>query len=295
MVFCGRGSSGHVGVFLRYLFEARLGMLVSAAAPSLVTAYDARPDMRGALFIVISQSGRSPDLVAATARAREQGALTLALVNDRSAPAALASELVLPIDAGPEHAVAATKTVVLSMIAGARLVSVLAGDDVLARALAHLPSRLADALACDWSRWTDALVAAPAAFVTARGTALASAREIALKLTESLRLPALAYSAAELRHGPRAAVTASTPVLALRTNDATASGVDDLVRDLENDVPVFVAGGSHATLAWIGDDHPVCDSVAMLMPAYRAIESAVRRRGWDPDHPPHLAKVTQTL
>lgn len=296
MVFCGRGSSGQVGVFLRYLFEARLGILVSAAAPSVVTAYDAQPDMRGALFIVISQSGRSPDLVAATVRARELGALTLALINDAQAPAAQAAELVIPIGAGPERAVAATKTVVLSMMAGARLVASLGGDESLGNAIGRLPVRFAQALSCDWTAWTNALSPAPAAFVTARGFGLASAREIALKLTESLRLPALAYSSAELRHGPRAAITATTPVLALRPNDETAPGVDELVRDLQKDsAPVFVAGGPHATLPWLGDDHPVCDSIAMLLPAYRAIESAVRNRGWDPDHPPHLAKVTRTL
>ncbi|HEX4158758.1 MAG TPA: SIS domain-containing protein [Rhizomicrobium sp.] len=296
MTFCGRGSSGQVGVFLRYLFEARLGMLVSAAAPSIITAYHARPDMQDALFIVISQSGLSPDLVAATARARELGALTLAIVNDAGSPAAQAAELILPIDAGPEHAVAATKTVVASMLTGARLVAALANDKQLEAALSRLPARFTTALACDWSRWTDALAAAPAAFVTARGYALAAAREIALKLTESLRLPALAYSAAELRHGPRAALTANTPLLALRPDDETAPGVDELVRNLQaSGATVFVAGGAGATLPWIGADHSVCDSMAMLLPAYRAIESATRRRGFDPDRPQHLAKVTRTL
>src|SRR5215831_19419028 len=128
VIVCGRGSSGHVGVYLRYLFEARIGLLVSAAAPSVITAYRQQPDMRGALFLVISQSGRSPDLVAATQSARRAGALTLALVNDDTSPAAAAADLVLPIDAGPERAVAATKTVVLSMLAGVQLVAALTGD-----------------------------------------------------------------------------------------------------------------------------------------------------------------------
>ncbi len=271
MVFCGRGSSGQVGVFLRYLFEARLGMLACAAAPSIMTAYDARPDMQHALFIVVSQSGRSPDLVATTVRAGELGALTLAIVNDSHAPAADAAELVLPIDAGPERAVAATKTVALSMLVGARLVATLAEDGSLHGAIARLPARFAQSLSCDWSPWTDSLVAAPAAFVTARGYALAAAREIALKLTESLRLPALAYSAAELRHGPRAAITPATPVLVLRQNDETSASVDELVRDLGGE-NLFVAGGPRSTLPWIADDHPVCDAIAMLLPAYRAIE-----------------------
>src|SRR5215470_11516879 len=123
VIVCGRGSSGHVGVYLRYLIEARIGLLVSAAAPSIVTAYRRRPDMRNALFVVISQSGRSPDLVMATEYARESGALGLAIVNDEASPVAAAADLILPIGAGPEHAVAATKTVALSMLAGIQLVT----------------------------------------------------------------------------------------------------------------------------------------------------------------------------
>ena len=296
MVFCGRGSSGQVGVYLRYLFEARLGMLASAAAPSVMTAYDARVDMQGCLFIVISQSGRSPDLIATTERARRQGALTLAVLNDAQAPLAEAVEIVLPIEAGIERAVAATKTVVLSMMAGARLVATLADDALLGDALARLPTRLNRALDCDWSAWTESLTAAPAAFVTARGYALATAREIALKVTESLRLPAIAWSAAEIRHGPRAAISAKTPVLALRQNDETAEGVDALVHDLQRDgETLFVAGGAQGTLPWIGDDHPACDPIGKLLPAYRSIEAAARALGFDPDTPPHLAKVTETL
>ncbi|HEY2445848.1 MAG TPA: SIS domain-containing protein [Rhizomicrobium sp.] len=296
MVFCGRGSSGHVGVYLRYLFEARLGIIACAAAPSVMTAYDARPEMRGVLFVVVSQSGRSPDLIATTKRARESGALTLAIVNDANAPVAGEAELVIPIEAGAEHAVAATKTVVLSMLACVQLVAMLGQDDELRRAAERLPGRLAQALECDWSAWTQSLAAAPAAFVAARGYGLPSAREIALKLTESLRLPALAYSAAELRHGPRAAITPATPALLLRQCDQTASSVDELVRDLRSSgETLFVAGGPSGTLPWIGDDHAVCDPIAMLAPAYCAIEASVRAHGWDPDNPPYLAKVTKTL
>jgi glucosamine--fructose-6-phosphate aminotransferase (isomerizing) len=296
IVFCGRGSSGHIGVYLRYLFEARLGLLGSAAAPSVVTAYQRPPDMRGALFVVVSQSGRSPDLVDATRMARKFGALTLAIVNDENSPAAAASELVLPIGAGTEYAVAATKTVVLSMIAGAQLVAALARDDDLNDSLRHLPLRLSDALACDWSAWADCAASAPAAFVVGRGYGLGCVREIALKVAEILRVPALGFSAAELRHGPRASISPATPVLVLRQNDQAAATVDDLVRDLDDaGERVFTAGGAVGTLPWIGDGHPVCDPVLMLIPAYRAIEEAARRRGFDPDNPPYLSKVTRTL
>jgi glucosamine--fructose-6-phosphate aminotransferase (isomerizing) len=296
IVFCGRGSSGHIGVYLRYLFEARLGLLGSAAAPSVVTAYQRPPDMHGALFVVVSQSGRSPDLVDATRMARKFGALTLAIVNDENSPAAAASELVLPIGAGTEYAVAATKTVVLSMIAGGQLVAALARDDDLNDSLRHLPLRLSDALACDWSAWADCAASAPAAFVVGRGYGLGCVREIALKVAEILRVPALGYSAAELRHGPRASISPATPVLVLRQNDQAAATVDDLVRDLDDaGERVFTAGGAVGTLPWIGDGHPVCDPVLMLIPAYRAIEEAARRRGFDPDNPPYLSKVTRTL
>ncbi|MGA7100222.1 MAG: SIS domain-containing protein [Pseudolabrys sp.] len=296
VVFCGRGSSGHVGVYLRYLFEARLGLLASAAAPSVVTAYRRPPEMRDALFVVVSQSGRSPDLVNATQVARKHGALTLAIVNDQDSPTAAASELVLPIGAGAEHSVAATKTVVLSMIAGAQLVAALARDDDLVAGLGQLPLRLSRALDCDWSAWADSAARAAAAFVVGRGYGLGCVREIALKVAEILRVPTLGHSAAELRHGPRASITPSTPVLVLRQNDEAATAIDDLVKDLNDaNETLFVAGGPAGTLPWIGDGHPVYDPVLMLVPAYRAIEAVARRRGFDPDNPPHLSKVTKTL
>jgi len=296
VVFCGRGSSGHVGVYLRYLFEARLGLLASAAAPSVVTAYQRPPELRDALFVVVSQSGRSPDLINATQVARKFGALTLAIVNDENSPAAAASELILPIGAGAEHAVAATKTVALSMIAGARLVATLASDDDLNDGLQRLPPRLSGALGCDWSAWASTAGDAAATFVVGRGYGLGCVREIALKVGEILRVPALGYSAAELRHGPRASITPATPVLVLRQNDEAGATVDDLVRELDDaGERVFTAGGAGGTLPWIGDGHPVCDPILMLIPAYRAIEAVARRKGFDPDNPPHLSKVTRTL
>jgi len=224
------------------------------------------------------------------------GALTLAIVNEADSPAADASDLVLPIGAGPERAVAATKSVVASMIAGAQLVAALTHDDALAAALRKLPQRLAQAQNCDWTSWSERVLGAPAAFVAARGYGFGCVREIALKLTETLRVPALGFSAAELRHGPRAAITAATPVLLLRQNDETGETVDGLLRDLRAaGETVFAAGGAHGTLPWIGDDHPICDPIVMLVPAYRAIEAAARGAGLDPDNPPHLSKVTRTL
>jgi glutamine---fructose-6-phosphate transaminase (isomerizing) len=295
-VICGRGSSGHAGVHLRYLIETRLGLPVSATAPSVTTAMRAPLKLEGALFIVISQSGASPDLVAATQAAREAGAQTIAVVNVEASPVACAAEHVIALDAGPELAVAATKSVIASLAAGVELVAALAGETMLERALDRLPDRLAEALALDWSVLQPIFADAPCAFVAARGFGLGAAREIALKCAETLRLPTLAYSAAELLHGPRASLTDRTPVLAFRICDETGRAVDSLAGELRAaGVPLAVAGGPAGDLPWIGDDHPVTDAIAMLAPAYLAIEAMARARGLDPDNPPFLSKVTRTL
>lgn len=295
-VLCGRGSSGHAGTYLRYLVETRLGLLASEFTPSIVTAYGARPNMRGALFIVISQSGRSPDLLRSAEAARAGGALTLAVVNDARSAVAKACALCIDIAAGPEQAVAATKTVALSMMAGAAVLAEAAHDRDLLGALQRLPDRFAQALECDWSEWADAVAPAPASFVVGRGYALGPVRELALKSAEVLRTPSLGFSSAELRHGPRAAIDCDTPILVLRQQDQTAEANDDLARELREDrTRAFVAGGLDGALPWIGNDHPALDPLAMLLPAYAGIEAAARKCGLDPDRPPHLSKVTETL
>jgi glucosamine--fructose-6-phosphate aminotransferase (isomerizing) len=295
-VLCGRGSSGHAGVFLRYLIETRLHLPVSASAPSVITAFRKPLALRNALFIVISQSGRSPDLVAATRSARESGARTVAIVNAVGSPVADAAEFVVPIEAGLEHSVAATKTVIGSMAAGAELVAELADDVALRSALDRLPERLRRATILDWSELSADLADASAVFVASRGLGLSSAREIALKLGEILRLPALGFSAAELQHGPRAALSGKTPVIMMRLMDETAATVDRVASELRaSKIALHLCGGPHSTLPWLGDDDPAGDAITMLVPAYRMIERTARAFGFDPDRPPQLSKVTETF
>jgi glucosamine--fructose-6-phosphate aminotransferase (isomerizing) len=295
-VVCGRGSSGHAGVFLRYLVETRLRLPVSASAPSVITAFRTPLMLRHALFIVISQSGRSPDLVAATRSARDAGARTVAIVNASSSPVAAEAEFVVPIEAGEEHSVAATKTVIGSMAAGADLVAELADDGALRGALDRLPERLHRAMALDWSGIADDLSGASAVFVAARGLALGSAREIALKLAEILRVPSIGVSAAELQHGPRAALSSRTPVVMMRIADETAAAVDALGKDLRQaKINVHLCGGPQGSLPWLTGDDPVTDPITMLVPAYRTIEHAARACGFDPDRPPSLSKITETF
>jgi glucosamine--fructose-6-phosphate aminotransferase (isomerizing) len=295
-VVCGRGSSGHAGVFLRYLVETRLRLPVSASAPSVITAFRTPLMLRDALFIVISQSGRSPDLVAATRSARAAGARTVAIVNAASSQVADEAEFVVPIEAGQEHSVAATKTMVGSMAACAVLVAELAEDRALRSALDSLPERLHRALALDWSNIGDDLAEASAVFVAARGLGLGSAREIALKLSEILRLPSIGLSAAELQHGPRAALSSRTPVLMMRLGDETAAGVDALAKEMqEQNIALHLCGGPHGSLPWLAEDDPVTDPITMLIPAYRMIEQTARACGFDPDRPPRLNKITETF
>jgi len=295
-VLCGRGSSGHAGVFLRYLVETRLRLPVSASAPSVTTAFRTTLQLRNALFIVISQSGQSPDLVAATTSARATGARTIAIVNATSSPVAAAAEFVIPIEAGAEHSIAATKTMIGSMAAGAELIAELAEDQALRSALDMLPERLNRALSLDWSEVSDDLGEASAVFVAARGLGLGSAREIALKLAETLRLPAIGLSAAELQHGPQAALSSRTPVVMLRIGDQTAATVDALAKELrEQKIALHLCGGPHGSLQWLREDDPLTDAITMLVPAYRMIEQTARKWGFDPDRPPRLRKITETF
>src|SRR3981189_2658201 len=162
VVISGRGSSGNVGTFFRYLFETRAGLLVSTSAPSVVTTYKQSMDMRDAVFIVISQSGRSPDLVTGARSARKSGALTIAIVNDVTSPVALACELTLPIGAGLERSGAAKKSVVLSMVICGQLIASLTSDHALSEKINQLPQRFSHALTCDWSAWSGSFAAARA-------------------------------------------------------------------------------------------------------------------------------------
>ncbi len=292
-ITCGRGSSGNAALLLRYLLETRLGLVVSESAPSTVALMGARLSMRDAIHIAISQSGRSPDLVAAVQAAARSGARTIAIVNAPDSPLAHAAWQAIDIGAGEERSVAATKSVVASMAVAAGLVAQWSGDAPLASAIERLPERLSIALRLDWSRFFDAACRARCVFVVARGFGLAVAREISLKISETLLVPSVSYSAAEFMHGPIAGVGAETPVLCLKAGDETDASVAEVVARLrELRKPVETVAD---TLPWIGTDHPATDPVAMLVPAYLGIEAAARKAGLDPDRPPTLRKVTMTL
>ena len=298
IVTCARGSSDHAATFARYLIETRLGLLTSSAAPSVSSLYQAVPDLAGTLMLAISQSGASPDLLAAVAGARAAGARIVALVNAETSPLAQLADELLPLHAGPERSVAATKSYLASLSAIVQLVAVWSRDASLAGALEQLPQLLARAWELDWSAAVKRLAAAHNLFVVARGLGLAIAQEAALKLKETCALHAEAVSAAELRHGPMALVGPGFPLLLFGQNDESRAGVAQLAGELAaQGAEVMVAGmaAAHATVLPSVAAHPVLEPLLLAQSFYRMVNALSLARGRDPDRPPHLHKVTETL
>lgn len=293
VITCARGSSDHAATFAKYLIETRIGVPVASFAPSTASVYHAAwRRLDRALFLAISQSGRSPDLLQSAQAAREAGACVVALVNDIEAPLAAIAHVAVPVLAGPEKSVAATKSFVGTLLALAALVSAWHEDAGLAAALAGAPEALERAWALDWSAAIPVLRDAAGLFVLGRGLSLGIAQEAALKLKETCALHAEAYSAAEVKHGPMAIVGPNFPVLMLPPADEAESLFGPIAAD-------FARRG--ARVLAVGDDLPVLDGldpalapIAMIQSFYRLAAALSVARGLDPDHPPHLSKVTIT-
>ena len=293
-----RGSSDHAATFAKYVIETRAGVLTTSAAPSVASVYGDTLDVRGMLSLAISQSGQSPDVLASTACAKQAGALTVALVNADDSPLSAQSDMTIPLHAGLERSVAATKSYLASLSAILHLVAEWSFDEQLAEALVATPDLLREAWRCDWSPLIGALADARGLYVIGRGPGLGIAQEAALKLKETCRIHAEAFSAAEVRHGPMTLVGRDFPVLVFRQADETGAGVDDLVRDiLDHGAPVFVAGGrvDGAESLPIPSAHELIEPLLQIQALYRAANALSLLRGLDPDRPLHLTKVTETL
>jgi glutamine---fructose-6-phosphate transaminase (isomerizing) len=298
VVTCARGSSDHAATFARYLIETRLGLLTSSAAPSVSSVYEAAPDLAGTVMLAISQSGASPDLLAVVRGARAAGARVVALVNAEQSPLAHLADDLIPLHAGAERSVAATKSYIASLAAIVQLVASWCGDALLANALAGAPGLLARAWEMDWSAAVPHLCAANNLYVIARGLGLAVAQEAALKLKETCGLHAEAVSAAELRHGPMALVRAGFPLLVFTQNDESRAGVVELASELGMqgaDVLVAGTGVPHTTTLPTQGAHPVIEPLLFAQSFYRMANALSLARGHDPDQPPHLNKVTETV
>ena len=298
VVTCARGSSAHAAAFAKHLIERYVGVPVAPAAPSIASIYGRSLHLKDQLFLAISQSGRSEDLIAMTTSARSSGALAIAVTNAPNSPLAEACDIVLPICAGPEISVAATKTFVATAAALARLTALWAGDDALAAAVGRLPRRLAAAAELDWSAAVPALAAAASLVTIGRGSTLAIAREAALKLTETCNRHTEAFSGAEFLHGPVALASSRYPVLMFMPTDAAAPGMRQLATNLRHmGTGLFVAEPGDATatrLPTLAADQPEADAVCIIQSFYGMAVQLAQHLEIDIDRPPHLRKVTST-
>lgn len=298
VITCARGSSDHAATYAKYLIETRTRVLTASAAPSISSVYGVTQDLRGCLFIAISQSGRSPDLLAAVASAKVSGATILALCNSPGAPLAAAADLVIELRAGFETSVAATKSFLATLAALANLVAAWTRDAALQSALQTLPSLMDASWALDWSSALPVLAPAGNLYVIGRGLGLGAAQEIALKCKETCALHAEAFSSAELRHGPYTLLGRAFPALLLAQADASLAGVQSLASELtQRGVPVLLAGArvQGAIVLPTIDAVPELAPILLVQSAYRMIDALAARRGLDPDHPPHLRKITETV
>jgi glucosamine--fructose-6-phosphate aminotransferase (isomerizing) len=302
-VIAARGSSDHAALYAKYLFGRRNRALVALAAPSLFTSYASPPSLEGQCVIGISQSGMSPDVVAVIEEAARQGALTIALTNDSDSTLARAAELVLPLGAGPERSVPASKTYTASLLALALVSQAVDPDPAFEAALTRVPRALAHALEQDaeLERLVPALLG-PRAIVLSRGFNFSTAEEIALKLTETSYVLARAWSVADFEHGPIAVVEAGLPVLLVDGGGPVSAGLagigDRLAASGCRVIQLIDGAPAHGEAsAVVRIDSGLPEELTPLTLAVLGQLLAHRvalARGIDPDRPRALNKVTRT-
>ncbi len=300
-VTIARGSSDHAALYLKHLIELKASLACASLGPSLASLYHAPLRLSDAVAIAISQSGRSPDIVAMQRAAREQSAMTIALANDEESPLARDADALLPLHAGAERSVAATKSMIAALVAGACLVAHWSEDDELLAALAKLPSVLDLSSAAPASaEAADTLAKASSLFVVGRGATHAVAAEAALKLKETSAIHAEAFSSAEVLHGPAEIIGPGFPVLAFAPADAARTGFFETLERLASFGATLLVVDSEPhprlrTVVALDGGHPLLTPIVALHAFYRVAEATARLRGRDPDQPPHLKKVTETL
>jgi glucosamine--fructose-6-phosphate aminotransferase (isomerizing) len=300
VVTIARGSSDHAALFLKHAIETRLGLACASLGPSIASLYHAPLRLTGSVAVTISQSGRSPDILAMQRAAKDAGAMTIALVNDVHAPLAEEADALLPLHAGEERSVAATKSMVASLVGGVSLVAHWAEDAALAAALDRLPTILEASTESPPEAAVGALAHAASLYVIGRGATHAVAAEAALKLKETSAIHAEAFSSAEVLHGPAGVIGDGFPVLCFAPADAAREGFFETVDRLASfgAAPLVIDVERHPrwpTVTAPDGGHPLLTPIAALHAFYSLAEATAHRRGRDPDQPPHLTKVTRTV
>ena len=298
VVTIARGSSDHAAHFLKYAIELELGIPVASVGPSLASIYQSPLKLSRGAAIAVSQSGASPDIVALTKTAVEGGALTIALANTVPSPLSQAATVAVDIAAGPELAVAATKSFVNSIVAGLAIIAHWKNDAALIDAVTALPAHFEAALKLDWSAILDPLASAESLYMLGRGPSLAIASEAALKCKETCELHAEAYSSADVLHGPVSLVAPAFPVIAFAARDAAEASIAEtasklVAKNAKTFVTTRLASGA-AQLPFVTTGNHLTDALCLIIPYYGMVEQLSRQRGFNPDKPAALQKVTET-
>jgi glucosamine--fructose-6-phosphate aminotransferase (isomerizing) len=295
VLIAARGTSDHAGLYAKYLAEVQMQLPAGLVSPSALTVYGARPDMSDVLFVAVSQSGRSPDLVESLTIARSRGALTLAVTNAIDSPLAEAAEIAVDVRAGTERAVAATKSYTAELLslyllfAGEKAASSAAGlPEAAARTLALTPDDQLEQITARF-QYAERLV------LTARGYSYATAREAALKLMETSYLSAMAFSGADLLHGPLAMIDQSVPVIAIISPGKGGEAMEPVLARLAE-------LNAHVLRVGVEDGLPIATEglpeqlypILEILPLQRLAWRLALDRGLDPDRPRGLSKVTRT-
>jgi len=298
IVTLARGSSDHAATYARYLIERHAGVITGSLSPSIASLYGTAPRFDDAVVLAISQSGKSPDLLAAAKKARANGAFVIAMVNEEDSPLAAVADVTIALAAGPERSVAATKSFIATLSATLALLHAWTQNAAIAAALDQLPGKLQQAWTLDWTPALPLLVDVTSMYVVARGHGFGIAQEAALKLKETCAISAEAFSAAEVRHGPMTLVRDGFPVLLLGQADESLNGVVELARTSASFGATVVSAGvpdaPGTVLPTVAAD-PLIQPILQIASFYRFANSLALARGRNPDHPPHLAKVTETV
>ncbi len=293
-----RGSSDHACTYLKYASELILKRPMASVGPSVSSIYDVALQAEGALCISISQSGQSPDIARMTEVLGKTGGFTVAITNDSTSRLAGIADTTLPIHAGPELSVAATKTFVTSLVAGLWLIAEIKKDAALIAAIMTLPERLEAATQCDWSAAAEA-VDGRSLFTLGRGPSWAISNEAALKFKETCLIHAESYSSAEVLHGPVSIVEQDFPVIAFAAADAAEDSVAQTADAMAaKGARVFALSDKVNTatrLPYVRTDHWLTDPIAAIVSFYGMVETVAVQRGINPDTPRHLNKVTETV
>jgi glucosamine--fructose-6-phosphate aminotransferase (isomerizing) len=294
-----RGSSDHASLYLKYAIECFAGIPVASLGPSVTSIYKKQLSLPRSVNIAISQSGQSPDIVETASMAKKGGAFNIAITNNVSSPLAKECKYVFNINAGEEKSVAATKTFVTSIFAGLLLLAHWKQDAELLRSLKGFPLLANRALECDWSPLLVHCEKLSSLYVLGRGPAMAIALEAALKFKETCQIHAEAFSSAEVMHGPKSIIGDDFTVLALAARDVSEKSIIDVANQLSTQGAKIYATTDQKIkaekLPFTASGYSLTDPLLLIISYYKFVEQLARIKGLNPDNPPNLKKVTETV